>query len=76
MILRATVDQTDFRSDQVSTKSLILHFNMLIDVFWSFGVVVVALFEAGPSQTWDVQGQPMGTRALGLSSVWVPVTVT
>ena len=62
VIVGATVDQTDFCSDQVSTNSLILHFNTLIDVFWLFGGVVVALFEASPSQTRDVQGQPAGTH--------------
>ena len=58
----ATVDETDFFLDQVSTKSPILHFNTSIMNFEHVLGVAVDLKTVGPRQTRVVQGQPTGTR--------------
>ena len=62
LIPGATVGQTDFCLDQVSTNSLLLHFNTSFNVFGRVLGVVVALQGVGPSKTQAVQGQPAGTR--------------
>jgi hypothetical protein len=71
----ATVDQTDFCLDQVSTNSLILHFNTLFFVFGRVLGVVVDLQGVGPNQTWVFQGQPVGTRVQSQNCARVPATV-
>ena len=50
MIPGATVDQTDFCLDQVSTNFLLLHFNTSFNVFGCALGVVVALQGVGPSK--------------------------
>jgi hypothetical protein len=58
LILGASVDETNFRSDQVSTNASLLHFNSSIYAFIFVFEGAHSPKKSGPACTRVVQGQP------------------